>query len=71
MLEVIERRLKELYGEHVDKVIQERLNKELEMVFKGGYEVVFYGSYLLVEESKRKGYLVGVEVALVVCCLLM
>ncbi|MGY4794869.1 exonuclease domain-containing protein [Lysinibacillus fusiformis] len=59
MLEVIERRLKELYGEHVDKVIQERLNKELEMVFKGGYEVVFYGSYLLVEESKRKGYLVG------------
>ena len=59
MLEVIERRLKELYGEHVDKIIQERLNKELEMVYKGGYEVVFYGSYLLVEESKRKGYLVG------------
>ncbi|AVK83586.1 hypothetical protein C3943_08390 [Lysinibacillus sp. B2A1] len=59
MLEVIDKRLVELYGEHVDKVIQERLNKELEMVFKGGYEVVFYGSYLLVEESNRKGYLVG------------
>ena len=51
MFEVIEIRLKELYGEHVDKVIQERLNRELEMVFKGGYEVVFYGSYLLVEKK--------------------
>ncbi|MED3799711.1 exonuclease domain-containing protein [Lysinibacillus capsici] len=59
MLEVIERRLKELYGEHVDKAVQDRLELELEMVYKGGYEVVFYGSYLLVEESKRKGYLVG------------
>ncbi|MGG2110253.1 exonuclease domain-containing protein [Lysinibacillus pakistanensis] len=59
MLEVVERRLKELYGEHVDKAVQDRLELELEMVYKGGYEVVFYGSYLLVEESKRKGYLVG------------
>ena len=59
MLEVVERRLKELYGEHIDKAVQNRLAFELEMVFKGGYEVVFYGSYLLVEESKRKGYLVG------------
>ena len=59
MLEVVERRLQELYGEPVEKVIQDRLALELEMVYKGGYEVVFYGSYLLVEESKRKGYLVG------------
>ncbi|WPK10270.1 exonuclease domain-containing protein [Lysinibacillus louembei] len=59
MLEVVERRLKELYGEHVDKTVQDRLALELEMVYKGSYEVVFYGSYLLVEESKRNGYLVG------------
>ncbi|MEK5039454.1 exonuclease domain-containing protein [Sporosarcina sp. FSL K6-3457] len=59
MQQVIDRRLVELYGANVHEAVQERLALELEMVFKGGYEVVFYGSHLLVEESKRKGYLVG------------
>lgn len=59
MQQVIDKRIVELYGEHVDKTVQDRLAFELEMVYKGGYEIVFYGSYLLVQESKRKGYLVG------------
>ena len=47
------------YGEELDPIIVERLNKELDAIIGNGYDVIYYVSHLLVKKSNEDGYLVG------------
>ncbi|MGF6376214.1 DNA polymerase-3 subunit alpha (Gram-positive type) [Clostridiales Family XIII bacterium PM5-7] len=48
-----------IYGEHMDHVIEERLDKELNSIIDNGYAVMYVSAQLLVQKSLQDGYLVG------------
>ncbi len=50
---------KELYGDPLPEVIQERLETELKGIISGGYAVVYWLSSDIVRWSNSKGYLIG------------
>lgn len=50
---------KNMYGEKLPKLIEERLNQELEGIIGGGYDVVYLISEKLVKKSNDDGYFVG------------
>lgn len=47
------------YGNPLPKIVENRLNKELDAIIGSGYHVVYYISHLLVKKSLNDGYLVG------------
>lgn len=47
------------YGNPLPKIVEDRLNKELDAIIGSGYHVVYYISHLLVKKSLNDGYLVG------------
>ena len=48
-----------IYGNVLPKIVEDRLNKELDSIINHGYAVVYWVSYLLVNESINDGYVVG------------
>ncbi|MBQ0045870.1 MAG: PolC-type DNA polymerase III [Mycoplasma sp.] len=50
---------KRIYGEKLDKEIEDRINKELTGICSKGYEVIYWISHLLIEKSNKDGYIVG------------
>ncbi|AMD94705.1 PolC-type DNA polymerase III [Leptotrichia sp. oral taxon 847] len=52
-------KLEELYGNDVDQVLKERLEKELNSIIGNGFSVLYLIAQILVKKSVRKGYLVG------------
>lgn len=50
---------KRIYGEKLDKDIEDRINKELTGICSKGYEVIYWISHLLIEKSNKDGYIVG------------
>ena len=52
-------KLEELYGDDVDQVLKERLEKELNSIIGNGFSVLYLIAQILVKKSVRKGYLVG------------
>lgn len=48
-----------LYGDNLPKIVEERINKELDSIIGHGYAVVYWISHLLVKESITDGYVVG------------
>lgn len=48
-----------IYGKMLPKIVEERINKELDSIINHGYAVVYWVSYLLVNESINDGYVVG------------
>ncbi|XQP55491.1 MAG: PolC-type DNA polymerase III [Mycoplasmoidaceae bacterium] len=50
---------KRIYGDPLDKAIEERINKELNGICNNGYAVIYWISHLLIEKSNNDGYLVG------------
>ena len=59
MLDFIERRKKEMYGDKIYPIIQERLDKELDSIIGNNFIVSYWISHLLVSKSHEDGYLVG------------
>ena len=57
--EEVYKNAKQQYGEKLPKLIQDRLNLELDIIIKNGYSVVYWISHLLVIQSLSDHYLVG------------
>lgn len=49
----------DLYGEELPKIVEERLNKELNSIITNKFCSVYYMSHILVKKSLEDGYLVG------------
>ena len=49
----------DLYGEELPKIVEERLNKELNSIISNKFCSVYYMSHILVKKSLDDGYLVG------------
>lgn len=48
-----------IYGKILPKIVEDRIKKELNSIINHGYSVVYWVSYLLVNESINDGYVVG------------
>lgn len=49
----------EIFGNPLPLIVQERIDKELEGIIKGGYDVIYLIAQKLVKKSNDEGYLVG------------
>ena len=52
-------RLREMYGDPLPSVVQERLEKELNSIIKNGFAIMYIIARKLVENSEAAGYQVG------------
>lgn len=50
---------REMYGEELPKLIEDRLEKELDSIISNGFSVIYLISHKLVKKSLNDGYLVG------------
>ena len=53
------KRARELYGENLPKYIQDRIEKELNSIIGNKFAPIYYIAYMLVDYSKKAGYIVG------------
>ncbi len=56
---MVRERAEKLYGSPLPKIVQARLDKELESIIRHKFSTIYYISHLLVKKSLDDGYLVG------------
>lgn len=59
LLDMCRKRAKEIYGEELPSVVEERMERELDCILKYGYSVMYIIAHKLVKKSNEAGYLVG------------
>ena len=57
--DMVYKKAKSIYGDPLPKLIDERIENELNGIIKGGYDVIYLIAQKLVEHSNKEGYLVG------------
>ena len=57
--DIARNKAKELYGEELPTIVQERLDKELNSIIKNGFSVMYIIAQKLVWKSNEDGYIVG------------
>ncbi|WBP84049.1 PolC-type DNA polymerase III [Mycoplasmopsis edwardii] len=57
--ELVYKTAREIYGENLPKVIEERIEKELQPILKHGFHVIYWISHILVKKANDNGYHVG------------
>jgi len=58
-LEMTYKNAKEMYGDPLPPIIQDRIEKELNSIIKNKFAPIYYIAYMLVDHSKKAGYVVG------------
>ena len=56
---IVNENVHKLYGDELPKIVEERLNKELNSIISNKFCSVYYMSHILVKKSLDDGYLVG------------
>ena len=56
---IVNENVHKLYGDELPKIVEERLNKELNSIITNKFCSVYYMSHILVKKSLDDGYLVG------------
>ncbi len=56
---IVKENMTKLYGDNPHKIVQKRIDRELNSIISNGYASVYYISHLMVEKSLSDGYLVG------------
>lgn len=57
--DMVYKRAKEIYGENLPDIINERIEKELQGIIGGGFDVIYLIAQKLVKKSNDDGYIVG------------
>ncbi|GBU10437.1 DNA polymerase III PolC-type [Erysipelotrichaceae bacterium] len=57
--EMVIKRAKEIYGENLPELIEERVTKELNSIIGHGFAVIYYICHKIVKKSLDDGYIVG------------
>jgi len=57
--QMVNDKVKELYGDVLPEIVQHRVDKELDSIIKNHFSTIYYISHLLVKKSLDDGYLVG------------
>lgn len=57
--EIAMTKAKELYGEQLPQIVEQRLDKELQSIIKNGFSVMYIIAQKLVSKSNEDGYIVG------------
>lgn len=59
LVDMCHKKAHRIYGEVLPKIVQERMDKELDCIVKYGYSVMYMIAHKLVKKSNDAGYLVG------------
>ena len=59
LVDMCHKKAHKIYGDPLPKVVQERMDKELDCIVKYGYSVMYMIAHKLVKKSNEAGYLVG------------
>ncbi len=57
--DMVYKKAREIYGDNLPKLIEDRIQKELEGIIGGGYDVIYLIAQKLVKKSNDDGYIVG------------